>query len=88
MFNTTTGGNNFKLTKNLRENLISTDFILEEGNQYLDDNVTLERWARTHRQKILMNISFESEVHNIYNPRFSSDECLSRSLSSIERSVY
>lgn len=34
-----------------------------------------------------MNISFDSEYHNIYDPRFSSEES-SRSLSSIERSVY
>lgn len=34
-----------------------------------------------------MNISFESSIHNIYNPKFSS-EGGSRALSSIERSVY
>lgn len=35
-----------------------------------------------------MNISFESEVHNIYNPRFSSEGSCSRSVSSLERSIY
>ena len=35
-----------------------------------------------------MNISFESDFHNIYDPVFSSDGSQSRSLSSIERSVY
>lgn len=37
-----------------------------------------------------MNISFESEIYNIYNPKFSSEEGSprSRSLSSIERSIY
>ena len=70
------------------------DLIIEEDGfnhgkgEIIDDFVTLERWARTNRQKILMNISFESEVHNIYDPKFTSDEGCERSLSSLERSVY
>ena len=29
---------------------------------------------RNRRQKVLNNISFESEVHNIYDPYFTSEE--------------
>ena len=73
MFNTV----NNELTRGISNNtnfghLITLNGILE-GN-YLDEPVTIKRWARTRRQKILEEISFESEVHNIYDPRFSSDE--------------
>lgn len=40
----------------------------------LEGNVTVNHWARTRRQKILRDTSFESETFNIYNPIFSSDE--------------
>lgn len=30
--------------------------------------------VRNRRQKVLENISFESEVHNIYDPYFTSEE--------------
>ena len=30
--------------------------------------------VRNRRQKVLANISFESDVHNIYDPYFSSEE--------------
>ena len=43
-------------------------------NQKYEGNVTIERWARTRRQRIIKDISFESEVFNIYDPKFSSDE--------------
>jgi len=72
----------------LRDNMITKDLIMEENNYFADDHVTLERWARTNRQKILMNISFESQMYNIYDPKFTSQESDDRSLSSIERSVY
>ena len=29
--------------------MIIKDFILEENNNYLEENVTIERWARTYR---------------------------------------
>lgn len=44
MFNTMNGG--FK-GMNMRENLVIKDFILEENNQYFEENVTIEKWART-----------------------------------------
>jgi hypothetical protein len=50
--------------------------------------VTIQKWARTQRQKIIQNISFESEIFNIYDPKYSSENNSSRSISSIERSVY
>lgn len=43
-------------------------------NDKHEGNVTIERWARTRRQRIIKDISFESEVFNIYDPKFSSDE--------------
>ena len=60
-------------------NEISNEDIEEgeagEAMRYIDDGITMERWARTHRQKVLRDISFESgSPFNIYNPRFSSDE--------------
>ncbi|CDW91683.1 UNKNOWN [Stylonychia lemnae] len=73
---------------NIRPNMLVKDFILEENNQFMDENVTIEKWARTQRQRILMNISFDSDYHNIYNPVFSSENSGSRSVSSIEKSVY
>lgn len=35
--------------------------------------VTMVNWARTRKQKIVMETSFESEEFDIYNPKFSSD---------------
>ena len=56
-----------------------SDEDLEEGEKgvggmkYIDEGVTMERWAKTHRQKVLRDISFESgSPFNIYNPRYSS----------------
>lgn len=35
----------------------------------------MDKWARTRRQKIIRDISFESgSPHNIYNPSYSSKE--------------
>lgn len=35
----------------------------------------MDKWARTRRQKIIRDISFESgSPHNIYNPCYSSEE--------------
>lgn len=45
MFNTMTGGG--LKASNMRDNLVIKDFILEEGNQYFEENVTIEKWART-----------------------------------------
>lgn len=36
--------------------------------------VTITNWAMTHKQKIYRDISFDSEVYNIYDPKFESDE--------------
>lgn len=45
------------------------------GGGYFEEKVTMERWARTQRQKILRDISFESgSPFNIYDPHFTSDE--------------
>lgn len=38
------------------------------------EKVTINKWARNRRQKIIQNISFESEIHNIYNPVYTSDQ--------------
>lgn len=38
------------------------------------DKVTIDRWAKTRRQRVLMNISFESTPHNIYDPMYTSEE--------------
>jgi len=65
-----------------KDNLITKDFIMDDNNHYLEENVTIQNWARNRRQKILMNTSFESDVFNIYNPYFSSQESgVNRSLS-------
>ena len=34
---------------NFRDNMVIKDFILEENNQYFEENVTIEKWARTQR---------------------------------------
>ena len=34
--------------------------------------VSFEKWARTRRQRVLEATSFDSELHDIYRPRFSS----------------
>ena len=60
----------------LPDNLMTTEMMLEElaGGHILEEKATMDRWAKTRRQKIIMNISFESEVYNIYDPRFSSED--------------
>ena len=49
------------------------DGVFDE-EKYFIEKVTIDKWARTRRQRILQNISFESEVFNIYDPNFSSDD--------------
>ena len=39
-----------------------------------DQSMLVNCLVRTRRQKIVMQISFESEVHDIYDPAFSSQE--------------
>ena len=56
---------------------MASELMLEElngGGMMLEEKATMENWAKTRRQKIIMNISFESQVFNIYDPRFSSEE--------------
>lgn len=49
MFNTM-GGLARNTTKNAsNNNFITNDLIIEEGLNYLESNVTIERWARTLR---------------------------------------
>ena len=58
-----------------QENLMTSELILEDMLMIEDNQVaTMEKWAKTRRQKILMNISFESKLHNIYDPAYSSAE--------------
>jgi hypothetical protein len=46
-----------------------------KGKGYMEDKVTMERWARNRRQKVLRDISFESgPAFNIYDPHFTSEE--------------
>ena len=40
--------------------------------QSFEGKVTIENWAMTEKQRILLNISFETKMHDIYNPSFSS----------------
>ena len=59
------------------ETLMTSELMLEElngGVMMLEEKATMERWAKTRRQKIIMNISFESQVYNVYEPTFSSEE--------------
>lgn len=39
-----------------------------------EGKVTINNWAMTRAQRVFRNISFDSEVHDVYNPRFSSEE--------------
>lgn len=43
-------------------------------NDKFEGEVTITHWAKTRRQRILKDLSFESEVFNIYDPKFTSDE--------------
>jgi hypothetical protein len=40
----------------------------------LDETNFVNIHLRTRRQKVLFQISFESDCHNIYEPNFTSDE--------------
>ena len=73
----------------LKEFLINEDEDggIEEGiniGNYLDDKVTIDRWARTRRQKVIKDISFESEAYNIYDPHFTSEDEHEDSLLALE----
>ena len=46
------------------------DFMGESLDESQFGNINF----RTRRQKILADISFESEVHNVYDPYFTSEE--------------
>ena len=35
--------------------------------------MTIDNWAMTEKQRILKNTSFESKIHDIYNPTYSSE---------------
>lgn len=41
---------------------------------YFEGELSYKNWARTRRQRIMQHISFESDVHDIYDPKYSSDE--------------
>jgi len=49
---------------------------VEEEESIIQGPVTLQNWARTRKQKILLETSFESKEFDIYNPKFSSDESI------------
>lgn len=72
--------------KNSNHNMMR-ELEIEDDEDDFAGPVCLLKWAKTNRQKIINNISFDSDVHNIYDPVFSS-EGSDRSLSSIARSVY
>ena len=38
------------------------------------EKVNIYKWARNRRQKVINDISFDSDIHNIYNPKYSSEE--------------
>ena len=35
--------------------------------------MTIDNWAMTEKQRILKNTSFETKIHDIFNPSFSSE---------------
>jgi hypothetical protein len=43
------------------------------GERFLEGKVSVSKWARNRRQRIVRDISFDSDVHNIYEPVFSSE---------------
>lgn len=68
---------------------MTKELLLDKEDEYFDGEVSIQNWARTRRQRILKNLSFESKEYNIYNPNFSSQNSqISRNLSSLERSIY
>ncbi len=47
----------------------------ELGGNVMHENVTVENWAMTRRQRVVRNISFESgSPYNIYDPKFTSED--------------
>jgi hypothetical protein len=50
--------------------------------------VTASKWARNRRQRILQDISFDSDVHNIYDPVFTASENESSPCSNIRPSIW
>ena len=48
--------------------------LLEISHFEEEGPVTIFNWARTRAQKIIRDISFESDQYNIYSPHFSSEE--------------
>lgn len=50
----------------------------EDGHEsrcFIDEKVTMQHWARTRRQRVLRDISFESgSPYNIYEPHFTSED--------------
>ena len=45
----------------------------KEYMQEVEGPVTVGNWARTRRQRIVRDLSFDSEAFDIFNPCYSSD---------------
>lgn len=43
-----------------------------DEEHHFEGLVTITNWAKTRRQRIVMETSFEEKEYNIYSPRFSS----------------
>lgn len=64
-------------TKNNKQRDYNTQNTIFAFNTELQNEdttlpVSYTNWARTRRQRVIQNISFESEEHNIYSPQFTS----------------
>ncbi len=64
-----------KIEKQCTKNEKSNDFnFFAQHHSILDESNFGNINLRTRRQKVLQNISFESDFHNIYDPLYTSEE--------------
>ena len=42
-------------------------------DQFFEGKVTIDNWAMTDKQRMLRSLSFETKVHDIFNPSYSSE---------------
>ena len=50
-----------------------------------EGKVTIDNWAMTDKQRILLNTSFETRMHDIYNPSFSSFDAGSQGKKQVQK---
>ena len=63
--------------KQMEQEEVVEDAVQLDEEQDIDKSfegqVTINNWGMTRRQRIIQNISFETQEHDIYNPDFSID---------------